>query len=32
MIGLSVGSIAIISAIVWFLAEYVGVSFKILEP
>jgi len=32
LIGLSIGSIAIISSILWFLAEYAGVSFKILEP
>ena len=32
LLGLSIGSIAIISAIVWLLAEHAGVSFKMLEP
>lgn len=32
LIGLSTGSIAIISAIIWLLAEHAGISFKMLEP
>ncbi len=32
LIGVGVGSIAIISAIIWLLAEHAGVSFKMLEP